>query len=79
MTDRPTPEQIFDRASMWDIRDIGPQIILDDLKAAGYLIVHPDDVPPGQAGIIDVLPAEAATERIIGWDACRDLIFGDTP
>ena len=82
MTARPTPERVISTTLGGYITEWhGPTAddVLDDLKAAGYLIVHPDDVPHGQTAVTDVLPAEAATERIIGWEACRTLIFGDTP
>lgn len=71
MSERPTPEQIIDR---WDY-DSNQGLMLE-LREHGYVIVHPDDVPSGQAGIRDVLPPDDATQRIIGWNACRDHIFG---
>ena len=77
MTDHPTPTEIAAEAPY--PADIERLTFLARLTSNGYMIVHPDDVPHGQTGITDVLPAEAATERIIGWEACRTLIFGDTP
>ena len=88
MTDRPTPEQaiadwpttihpgspraISDHVCHAEVPDIIPA-----LKAAGYVIVHPDDVPTH----IDIanLLLESPEYRS-GWKGCLDRIFGkETP
>ena len=80
MTDRPTPERVISTTLGGYITEWhGPTAddVLDDLKAAGYLIVHPDDVPTARAAFVDNLVFGSLEAD--GWEACRTLIFGDTP
>lgn len=67
MSERSTPDEI---EQMCEGRDPDVYVLLDELAAHGYRIVHPDDVPEGDW--ID-WPAD----RKYGWNLCRRLIFGD--
>ena len=72
MTDRPTPEQI----ARWPecVRN-GPTL-LDNLRAYGYMIVHPDDVPTRSTGSGSYYPNRQEAWRQ-GWDDCWKHIFGE--
>lgn len=69
MTDRPTPRQIIGAAIAGTKaqRQIVDDVLLT-LRAHGYVIAHPDDVPRVEAG--------KPWPRLMGWNACWDYIFG---
>ena len=66
MTNRLTPEQIARNRDAPGVYT--RQQFLHELVGHGYVIVHPDDVPP--MSIDD--------PRNMGWNDCRRHIFGDT-
>ena len=78
MTNRPTPEQIL--SDEIDAYLIGTGFragdVLDTLRSHGYVIVHPDDVPTKLLRS----PTGVGTDPFaLGWNKCRDSIFGDNP
>ena len=72
MTDRPTPEQIADRLGLFPSSVVARHRFLSELARYGYVIVHPDDVPP----LTDVDDFHGQTAVDV-WNACRAHIFGD--
>jgi len=93
MTDRPTPEEIIllldttihpgsPRAISEFVAHAEVPDIIPALRNHGYVIVHPDDVPADPPGSEHINPGDADRDfgfYAAGWNACRALIFGDTP
>jgi len=71
---RMTPKQI---AEEWEPVGQRRQMLLD-LAAAGYVIVHPDDVPARSVewSGIEADPFASDVNRAHGWNDCRAAVFG---
>lgn len=56
-----------------------PSDVILALEAAGYHLIHEDDVPSGSPTSPPVTKrwSEADFALDAGWRACRDLIFGE--
>jgi hypothetical protein len=86
MTDRRSPEQVISDLES-TIHPGSPRAISDfvahaevpdiipGLLAAGYVIVHPDDVPTMEAGD-DTDAWSIGTIAANYWNACRKTVFG---
>ena len=70
MNDRPTIKQIATTDPVDD--QLAKEVLLDDLRQYGYVIVHPDDVP------LDVEQGSGslyANAYGLGWNNCHRRIF----
>lgn len=67
---RPSIEQ------MCEGRDPDVYVLLDELAAHGYVIVHPDDVPRRKVWPDEPSPWEPnGDDQARGWNACRAHVF----
>lgn len=76
MTDRPTPEQLAADLATGGL-NASPSDLLDELHAAGYVIVHPDDHPEPTDSMSGYSNALARRAYIFGYNDARYDIFGD--
>lgn len=51
----------------------------DLLEEHGYVIVHPDDIPPitHDGWTPEPSPDDGSPSYWVGWNSCRAYIFGD--
>lgn len=79
-SERPTPRELAGDSPASYSFDKARHNLLDDIEEAGYVIVHPDDVPygpepdPKKNGYSAMEDGDYAYED--GWNACRSHIFG---